>query len=129
VINASGHSSAVDWWELGIFLFELVYGVTPFRGSFREQTFENVLHKELSFPADPPVSQPFLDIVRALLIRDSAQRLGTRGGAEEVKAHAFFAEIEFHLIRSLAAPIVPGVPGMRAKTLPGEELFFVMDGV
>jgi serine/threonine protein kinase len=90
VINATGHSSSVDWWELGIFLYELVYGFTPFRGSHREQTFENVLHKELVFPQEPQVSPACQDLMRRLIVREPARRLGNKAGAEELKAHAWY---------------------------------------
>ena len=100
VVNASGYSSAVDWWELGIFLYELSYGFTPFRGAHREQTFDNVLHKPLSFPAEPAVSKQCQSIIRALLVRDPSQRLGAKGGAEEVKAHAFFSGLDLSSLLS-----------------------------
>lgn len=56
VINAGGHSSGVDWWSYGILLYELLYGTTPFRGARRDDTFENILSAQLTFPAKPQVS-------------------------------------------------------------------------
>jgi phototropin len=128
VVNASGHSSAVDWWELGIFLYELTYGFTPFRGAHREQTFDNVLHKPLSFPVEPAVSKHCQSIIRALLVRDPSQRLGAKGGAEEVKAHAFFSGLDFGLIRSMPAPFLPPLPDAGARSVPSEEeTIFMLD--
>ena len=49
VLSGSGHSAPVDWWELGIFIYELAYGTTPFKANRREQTFENIMHKQLAF--------------------------------------------------------------------------------
>ena len=40
VLNSTGHTSSIDWWELGIFIHECVFGLTPFRASKREQTFQ-----------------------------------------------------------------------------------------
>ena len=65
MINATGHNSTVDWWELGIFLYELTFGFTPFRGAHREQTFENVLTKPLTFPDDPVVSTECRNVLQA----------------------------------------------------------------
>jgi serine/threonine protein kinase len=127
VINASGHSSSVDWWELGIFLYELMYGFTPFRGSHREQTFENVLHRALVFPEDPVISPAAQDAVRALLIRDPSRRLGAVGGAEEVKGHQFFVGLDFSLIRWQTAPFVPSARDNIASVPPSEEFIFAMD--
>lgn len=46
----------VDWWSLGILIYELVFGVTPFRGARRDETFENIIKSPLRFPAKPIVS-------------------------------------------------------------------------
>ncbi|KAJ0010161.1 hypothetical protein Pint_33965 [Pistacia integerrima] len=55
IITGSGHSIAIDWWALGIFLYEMLYGCTPFRGKNRQKTFANILHKDLTFPSSIPV--------------------------------------------------------------------------
>ena len=46
----------MDWWSLGIFMHELVYGKSPFRGARREQTFENIVKQPIKFPETPVVS-------------------------------------------------------------------------
>jgi serine/threonine protein kinase len=107
VINATCHTSAVDWWETGIFLYELLFGYTPFRGSHREQTFDNVLHKELFFPQEPAVSTACKELIRGLLQKDADERLGSRFGADEIKRHAFFSPVSWALIRSQPAPFIP----------------------
>jgi len=89
---AAGHSSSIDWWELGIFLHEMVFGTTPFRASRREQTFHNIINQPLTFPATPAVSPELRDLVTKLLMRDPSQRLGTQGGAEKVKAGGWRSE-------------------------------------
>ena len=43
----------MDWWSLGIFMHELVYGKSPFRGSKRENTFENIVRQPVKFPDTP----------------------------------------------------------------------------
>lgn len=50
VIKGSGHTSAVDWWTLGILIFEMLYGTTPFKGKNRNATFANILREEVAFP-------------------------------------------------------------------------------
>lgn len=50
VIKGCGHTSAVDWWTLGILIYEMLYGTTPFKGKNRNITFGNILREEVSFP-------------------------------------------------------------------------------
>nr|AML77440.1 putative LOV domain-containing protein [Staurastrum sebaldii] len=109
IINGTGHSSPVDWWAFGIFVHEMLYGKTPFRGRNRQRTFTNVLMKELTFPESVPVSQEAKDLMRLLLERDPEKRLGSKKGAAEIRAHPFFADIDWALIKNKAPP-APSVP-------------------
>jgi len=104
-----------------------MYGFTPFRGAHREQTFENVLHRALVFPEEPAVSVGAQEIVRALLIRDPSRRLGAIGGAEEVKMHPFFADIDFALIRWQTPPFVPSGRDSVSTVPATEDFIFAMD--
>jgi protein-serine/threonine kinase len=49
-IKGCGHTSAVDWWTLGILIYEMLYGTTPFKGKNRNATFANILRDEVPFP-------------------------------------------------------------------------------
>ena len=107
IINAAGHSAPVDWWSFGILIYELIYGVTPFRGARRDETFENIIRTPLRFPAKPVVSEACQDLITQLLTKDPAQRLGSKSGAEEIKAHAFFKGCNWALLRHEAPPYIP----------------------
>ncbi len=50
VIKGCGHTSAVDWWTLGILMYEMLFGTTPFKGKNRNATFANILRDEVPFP-------------------------------------------------------------------------------
>lgn len=50
VIKGCGHTSAVDWWTLGILVYEMLFGTTPFKGKSRNQTFANILRDDVPFP-------------------------------------------------------------------------------
>lgn len=50
VIKGCGHTSAVDWWTLGILIYEMLFGTTPFKGKNRNATFANILRDEVPFP-------------------------------------------------------------------------------
>ncbi|CAI4212527.1 unnamed protein product [Parascedosporium putredinis] len=83
VIKGSGHTSAVDWWTLGILIYEMLYGTTPFKGKNRNATFANILREDIPFPDSPskePVSNLCKSLIRKLLIKDENRRLGARAG-------------------------------------------------
>ena len=80
---------------LGIFIFELLYGVTPFKGHDNEMTLANIVARALEFPCNrdkeqPSVSSAARDLVAALLAKDPARRLGATMGAAAIKRHPFF---------------------------------------
>nr|AML79425.1 putative LOV domain-containing protein [Sciadopitys verticillata] len=106
IIKGAGHSSAVDWWALGILLHEMLYGYTPFRGKTRQKTFANILHKELKFPKSTLVSLSAVQLIHGLLHRDPTKRLGSFSGANEIKKHPFFRGVNWALVRSMKPPKV-----------------------
>nr|BAE20161.1 phototropin [Mougeotia scalaris]BAE20166.1 phototropin [Mougeotia scalaris] len=104
IISGIGHNSQVDWWSFGIFLYEMLYGKTPFRGRNRQRTFSNALTKQLEFPPTPHISQEAKDLITLLLVKDPSKRLGAIFGANEVKQHPFFRDFDWTLIRCRQPP-------------------------
>lgn len=110
VIKGSGHTSAVDWWTLGILIYEMLYGTTPFKGKNRNATFANILREDIPFPdhtGAPQISNLCKSLIRKLLIKDENRRLGARAGASDIKSHPFFRTTQWALIRHMKPPIVP----------------------
>ncbi|KAE8688722.1 hypothetical protein F3Y22_tig00110956pilonHSYRG00070 [Hibiscus syriacus] len=81
IIKGEGHGNAVDWWTFGIFLFEFLYGKTPFRGSGNNETLSNVVSHGLRFPTSPKVSFHARDLIRGFLVKEPENRLGSVKGA------------------------------------------------
>ncbi|KAL8124444.1 serine/threonine-protein kinase D6PKL2-like [Apium graveolens] len=106
IIRGDGHGSAVDWWTFGIFLYELLYGRTPFKGNGNRETLLNVVGQSLKFP-DGAVSFAAKDLIRGLLAKDPHKRLGFKRGATEIKQHPFFESVNWALIRSTTPPEIP----------------------
>ncbi|XP_020263369.1 serine/threonine-protein kinase D6PKL2-like, partial [Asparagus officinalis] len=107
IIKGEGHGSAVDWWTFGIFLHELLYGKTPFKGSGNRATLFNVVGQQLRFPESPATSYSSRDLIRGLLVKEPQHRLGVKRGATEIKQHPFFEGVNWALIRCSTPPEVP----------------------
>uniref|UniRef100_A0A0A9DML0 non-specific serine/threonine protein kinase n=1 Tax=Arundo donax TaxID=35708 RepID=A0A0A9DML0_ARUDO len=111
VARGGGHGAAVDWWAYGVFLYELLYGRTPFVGDTNEATLRNIVRRPLEFPAAPAGhgggDAAARDLISRLLDKDPRTRLGSRRGAADVKAHCFFKGLNLALLRSSAPPVVP----------------------
>nr|KYP54858.1 Protein kinase PVPK-1 [Cajanus cajan] len=107
IIKGEGHGSAVDWWTFGIFLYELLFGRTPFKGSVNRATLFNVIGQPLRFPESPTVSFAARDLIRGLLVKEPQHRLAYRRGATEIKQHPFFQNVNWALIRCANPPEVP----------------------
>ncbi|WFD49710.1 serine/threonine protein kinase, AGC [Malassezia furfur] len=107
VIKGCGHTSAVDWWTLGILIYEMIFATTPFKGNTRNATFANVLRKEVTFREGTPISSHGKALIRKLLVKDEHKRLGSQLGAGEVKQHRWFANLSWGLLRNMTPPILP----------------------
>ncbi|CBI17059.3 unnamed protein product, partial [Vitis vinifera] len=107
IVSGEGHGSAVDWWTLGIFIFELLYGVTPFRGVDNELTLANIVARALEFPKEPLVPATTKDLISQLLVKDPARRMGSTMGASAIKHHPFFQGVNWALLRCTPPPFIP----------------------
>ncbi|XP_071706775.1 serine/threonine-protein kinase D6PKL2-like [Rutidosis leptorrhynchoides] len=107
IIKGEGHGSAVDWWTFGIFLYELLFGRTPFKGSGNRATLFNVVGQPLRFPESPAVSFSARDLIRGLLVKEPQHRLAYKRGATEIKQHPFFEGVNWALIRCATPPDIP----------------------
>uniref|UniRef100_A0A1I8Q3B7 Rho-associated protein kinase let-502 n=1 Tax=Stomoxys calcitrans TaxID=35570 RepID=A0A1I8Q3B7_STOCA len=98
-----------DWWSVGIFLYEMLVGDTPFYADSLVGTYGKIMdHKNsLSFPAEVEISENAKSLIRAFLT-DRTQRLG-RHGIDEIKEHPFFQNDtwSFDNIRESVPPVVP----------------------
>nr|XP_055025445.1 rho-associated protein kinase 2 isoform X2 [Misgurnus anguillicaudatus] len=98
-----------DWWSVGVFIYEMLVGDTPFYADSLVGTYSKIMdHKNsLNFPDDVEISQEAKNIICAFLT-DREIRLG-RSGVEEIKKHPFFKNDQwtFSTIRETSAPVVP----------------------
>ncbi|XP_077629711.1 microtubule-associated serine/threonine-protein kinase 4 [Crocuta crocuta] len=107
VILRQGYGKPVDWWAMGIILYEFLVGCVPFFGDTPEELFGQVISDEINWPekdeAPPPDAQ---DLITLLLRQNPLERLGT-GGAYEVKQHRFFRSLDWNSLLRQKAEFIP----------------------
>mmetsp|Transcript_5398 Transcript_5398/g.14088 ORF Transcript_5398/g.14088 Transcript_5398/m.14088 type:complete len:137 (-) Transcript_5398:113-523(-) len=87
----------------------MIVGHTPFKGKQQNETFTNILNKDVFFPEDIDMSTDCKSCIKKLLIRDPKQRLGGTHGASDIKKHKWFKDINFALIRNEIPPVKPNI--------------------
>ncbi|XP_033082465.1 microtubule-associated serine/threonine-protein kinase 2 isoform X11 [Trachypithecus francoisi] len=107
VILRQGYGKPVDWWAMGIILYEFLVGCVPFFGDTPEELFGQVISDEIVWPegddALPPDAQ---DLTSKLLHQNPLERLGT-GSAYEVKQHPFFTGLDWTGLLRQKAEFIP----------------------
>ncbi|KAL6948893.1 cAMP-dependent protein kinase subunit [Hanseniaspora vineae] len=113
VVSTKPYNKSVDWWSLGILIYEMLAGFTPFYDANTVKTYDNILNLPLKFPNFFP--DDVRDLLSRLIQRDLSKRLGNlQNGAQDVKDHPWFAEVIWSklLNKSIETPYEPPIqPG------------------
>ncbi|KAJ1649206.1 hypothetical protein IWQ61_009634, partial [Dispira simplex] len=133
VLDESPYDQCVDWWSLGILLYDMITGAPPFHGSNKKKVMDAIRHKGIKFP--DYVSPDARDLITQLLSKNPAQRLGTftgvaaglgpqKGkrrfrpqplavGGSRIRSHRFFRCIDWKQMEARRAnpPIIPCLEG------------------
>ncbi|KAG9343223.1 hypothetical protein JZ751_014202 [Albula glossodonta] len=112
VLTETSYTRAVDWWGLGVLIFEMLVGESPFPGDDEEEVFDSIVNDEVRYPRF--LSTEAISIMRRLLRRNPERRLGAgERDAEEVKKHPFFRNVDWSglLAKKVKPPFVPTIQG------------------
>uniref|UniRef100_A0A8C5XZN2 Serine/threonine-protein kinase N1 n=1 Tax=Microcebus murinus TaxID=30608 RepID=A0A8C5XZN2_MICMU len=123
VLTDTSYTRAVDWWGLGVLLYEMLVGESPFPGDDEEEVFDSIVNDEVRYPRF--LSAEAIGIMRRLLRRNPERRLGSsERDAEDVKKQPFFRTLAWDalLARRLPPPFVPTLSG-RADVSNFDEEF------
>ncbi|XP_061634107.1 microtubule-associated serine/threonine-protein kinase 3 isoform X2 [Phyllopteryx taeniolatus] len=107
VILRQGYGKPVDWWAMGIILYEFLVGCVPFFGDTPEELFGQVVSDDIIWPeGDDALPMDTQDMIIHLLRQSPLERLGT-GGASEVKQHTFFVGLDWNGLLRQKAEFIP----------------------
>ncbi|XP_028857688.1 microtubule-associated serine/threonine-protein kinase 2 isoform X4 [Denticeps clupeoides] len=107
VILRQGYGKPVDWWAMGVILYEFLVGCAPFFGDTPEELFGQVISDEIIWPeGDEALPFEAQDLISKLLRQNPLERLGT-GSAFEVKQHRFFTDLDWNSLLRQKAEFIP----------------------
>ncbi|KAL0859640.1 hypothetical protein ABMA27_010764 [Loxostege sticticalis] len=108
VILRQGYGKPVDWWSMGIILYEFLVGCVPFFGETPEELFAHTVNDDIEWPSeeDFPIAVEARSIITELLARNPRDRLGT-GGTHQVKEHVYFYGLDWNNLLRRKAEFIP----------------------
>uniref|UniRef100_A0A8B9LTM7 protein kinase C n=1 Tax=Astyanax mexicanus TaxID=7994 RepID=A0A8B9LTM7_ASTMX len=110
VLTDSTYTRAVDWWGLGVLIYEMLVGESPFPGDDEEEVFDSIVNDEVRYPRF--LSPESVSIIQKLLQKNPEKRLGAgEQDANEVKKHRFFQGIDWEalLAKRVKPPFLPTI--------------------
>ena len=115
MVNNEGHDKGVDWWALGVLMYEMLIGVTPFFNRNKNMLFNKIKNSKVVFPDRKKYridySDEIVDLVQKLLTKDRAHRLGAKNDYQEVIEHPFFKGFDFDALTAekMKPPFKPNI--------------------
>lgn len=108
LLDDKGYTKMVDFWSLGVLVFEMCCGWSPFYAEDTQQMYKNIAFGKVRFPKDA-LSSEGRNFVKGLLNRNPRHRLGANGDASELQSHPFFADVDWELMaaKKLQPPFKP----------------------
>lgn len=117
IIQSKGHGKSVDWWALGVLVYEMLAGYPPFYDENPFGIYQKILAGRVEYPRH--IDQKAKDIVKKLLAQDRTKRLGCiKGGAQGVKNHKWFAKTDWDAAYNctIAPHFIPEIAGAADTT-------------
>uniref|UniRef100_A0A8C7ZW21 Protein kinase C n=1 Tax=Oryzias sinensis TaxID=183150 RepID=A0A8C7ZW21_9TELE len=116
ILQELEYGASVDWWALGVLMYEMMAGQPPFEADNEDDLFESILHDDVLYPVW--LSKDAVSILRAFMTKNPSKRLGcvvSQGCEEAIKTHAFFREIDWVLLeqRKVKPPFKPRIKTKR----------------
>eukprot|EP00128_Syssomonas_multiformis_P013295 Colp12_sorted_trinity150504_noHs@18367 len=113
VSGSKGHDKGVDWWTLGVLIYEMLVGITPFLADDQMVIYRNILTADVRYPSD--MKPEAKNIIAGLLVKSRVRRLGNlKNKSADVMNHPFFAGMDWEALKrkQIPPPFVPQVKAM-----------------
>ena len=108
MITGEGHDQTVDWWTLGVLMYELLVGIPPYFDKSRHAMYKMIRTRSVRFPALERdkfhVSPEAQDLITKLLIKNRQKRLGAKRGIDEILEHPFFKGLDIKALCEFKLP-------------------------
>jgi len=112
ILLQKGHGKPVDWWCLGILIYEMLVGIDPFSDEEPMTVYQNILKGRIKFPSN--FDSDGKSLVKHLLVADLGKRYGNlKGGVSDIKGHRWFNNFDWQSLfnKQLKAPFLPKIKG------------------
>ncbi|KAG7154399.1 Calcium-independent protein kinase C-like, partial [Homarus americanus] len=112
ILKELDYGASVDWWALGVLMYEMMAGQPPFEADNEDDLFESILHEEVLYPVW--LSKEAVSILKGFMTKEPSKRLGCvteRGGELAIRNHKFFREIDWEALeqRKVKPPFTPKI--------------------
>lgn len=122
LLRREWHDLRVDFWALGVVLYHLLAGDTPFAEATPAKIAARVLSGDMEMLSEDDFSQEAVDVLRKLLVADPNERLGHNDGCAELMAHPFFAQLDWSTPLYLQPSVYEPNADTSTPPIPDEEL-------
>ncbi|KAI4816240.1 hypothetical protein CgunFtcFv8_026197 [Champsocephalus gunnari] len=122
VLTDNNYTRSVDWWGLGVLVYEMLVGESPFPGDDEEEVFDSIVNDDVCFPRF--LSPDAVSLMQKLLQKAPGMRLGGgEGDASEIKRHKFFQGMDWSalLAKKLKPPFLPVIRAQKDVSNFDEE--------
>lgn len=104
------YGKAVDWWALGVLIYEMILGQSPFKGQDEDEIFESIIQDDVLYPSN--LNREAVSVMQMLLVKDPRRRLGSsRRDAQDIKSHPYFRGINWEDVvnKKITPPCKPRI--------------------
>ncbi|KAM7361163.1 protein kinase C isoform 1-T3 [Cochliomyia hominivorax] len=113
ILKEQEYGASVDWWALGVLMYEMMAGQPPFEADNEDELFDSIMHDDVLYPVW--LSREAVSILKGFLTKNPEQRLGCLGDENEIRRHPFFSKLDWDELekRNIKPPFRPKMKNPR----------------